>query len=108
MVFSKNKRTRNDCHIYIGDVEIVQVQATTFVGVYIDDQLNWRKQIQHVQINIAKSLSIMYKAKYLLDEATLLTIYSNLVLPYLTDCVETWGNTYFTNLKSIIILRTKL
>ena len=49
----------------------------------------------------------MYKVKYLLDEAALLTIYSSLVLPYLTYCVEIWGNTYLTNLKSIIILQKR-
>ena len=107
MVFSKNKCTRNDCHVYINGVELVQVPATKFLGVYIDDQLNWHKQIQHVQTKIAKSLSIMYKVKYLLDEAALLTIYSSLVLPYLTYCVEIWGNTYLTNLKSIIILQKR-
>ena len=34
-------------------------------------------------------------------------IYSSLILPYLNYCVELWGNTYATNLRSIIFLQKK-
>ena len=79
MIFGKGKRTLNDYHVYINNVEIEQVSSTKFLGVLIDDKLNWQKQITHVQTKIAKRLSIMYKVKYLLDEAALLTIYTSLV-----------------------------
>ena len=40
----------NHCHVYINCVKLVQVPATKiFYEFYIDDQLNWHKQIQHVQ-----------------------------------------------------------
>jgi hypothetical protein len=107
MIFGKGKRTISESHIYINNVKLEQVTDTKFLGVFIDDKLNCHKQIQHVQTKIAKSVSIMYRVKYLLDEAALLTLYSSLVLPYLSYCVEIWGNTYVTNLKSIIILQKR-
>ena len=67
----------------MNDVELEQVSSTKSLGVYIDNTLNWHKHILHVKYKIAKSLSIMYKVKYLLDEIALLTIYTTVV--YLTD-----------------------
>ena len=107
MVFGKTKGVSDNCHIYINDVELEQVSSTKFLGVYIDDKLNWHKHILHVENKIAKSLSIMYKVKYLLDEAALLTIYTSLILPYLNYCIEIWGNTYPSNLKGIIVLQKR-
>ena len=49
----------------------------------------------------------MYRVKNLLDTSALLTLYNSLVLPYLTYCVEAWGNTYPTNLLSIIRLQKR-
>ena len=49
----------------------------------------------------------MYKVKYLVDNDALLTLYTSLVLPYLTYCVKIWGNTYLINLKNVIVLRKK-
>ena len=107
MVFGKTKGVSDNCHININDVELEQVSSTKFLGIYIDNKLNWHKHILHVENKIAKSVSIMYKVKYLLDEAALLTIYTSLILPYLNYCIEIWGNTYPSNLKEIIVLQKK-
>ena len=107
MIFGKNKCVHSDSHIYIDNVELEKVSSTKFLGVIIDDKLNWNKQIQHVKNKIAKSISIMYKVKYFLEEAALLTVYSSLVLPYLNYCVEIWGNTYKSNLKGVITLQKR-
>ena len=107
MVFGKTGSVLSNCHIYINDVELEQVSSTKFLGVYIDNKLNWHKHILHVKNKIAKSLAIMYKVKYLLDETALLTIYTSLILPYLNYCVEIWGNTYSTNLKGVTVLQKR-
>ena len=49
----------------------------------------------------SKNIAIMYKVKNVLDTSALLTLYNSLILPYLTYCVEAWGNTYPTNLLCI-------
>ena len=52
---------------------------------------------------LSKCIAIIYKAKHLLDEDSLVMLYDSLCVPYLSYCSEIWGNTYKTN---IIIVYT--
>ena len=97
----------DDCSIQINDTSIERVYFTKFLGVYIDSKLSWEHQIKHIQNKIAKSISIMYKVKYLLTKSALYTLYCALILPYLNYCCEIWGNNYFSNIKNIVILQKK-
>jgi len=47
------------------------------------------------------------QAKHVPDYNTLHTLYCSLILPYLTYCVEVWGNNYNNSLQSLIILQKK-
>ena len=105
MVFGNKKNEK--CHIYVNEVEIDEVKSAKFLGVIIDNKLNWSMHIKQVQSKISKSISIMYKVKYLLDTSALLTLYNSLILPYLNYCVEAWGNTYTTNLSRITKLQKR-
>ena len=105
MVFGNRKSEH--CNININGVEIAEVTDTKFLGVIIDNKLKWHTQIQNVQRKIAKSVSILYRVKHLLDSNALLMIYNSLLLPYLNYCVEVWGNTYPTNPNCIKVLQKK-
>ena len=99
MVFGNKKN--KECNIFINGVKIEEVNYTKFLGVLIDNKLNWQMQIQNVQRKVSKSVSILYRVKYLLDTNALLMIYNSLILPYLNYCVEVWGNTYPTHCQQI-------
>ena len=81
MVFGNKKN--EECKIYINDIEIEEVSSTKFLGVIIDNKLNWQRQIQNVQRKVSKSVSILYRVKNLLDTNALLMIYNSLILPYI-------------------------
>lgn len=56
---------------------------------------------------LAKSISILVKSRHILDHKSLHTLYNTLILPYLSYCVEIWGNTYKTNLQPLCTLQKK-
>ena len=105
IVFSNLKC--GDCNIEINGSEIERVYSTKFLGIYIDSKLSWENQIKQVQNKVAKSISIMYKVKYLLDKTSLYTLYCSLVLPYLNYCCEIWANNYYARIRNIIVLQKK-
>ena len=70
MVFS-NKHVDDIYTININGISINRVYVTKFLGVLIDSKLSWMEHIRHVRNKVAKSLSIVYKAKYLLTSASL-------------------------------------
>ena len=61
----------------------------------------------NVARKISKSLGIIYKASFCLNEASLRTLYFNLVYPYLCYCVGDWGSTYPSNLKRVVTLQKR-
>ena len=79
--------------------EIVQrVNKAKFLGVIVDQHLNWKDHISISQ-KISKSCGIIYQIRNILDIKSKRLIYYSLILPYLTYCVNVWSSTYRTNFK---------
>lgn len=66
----------------------------TFLGVMIDDKLNWKSHINHVASKMSMFIAILYKAQHFLNQKSLCALYYSLIIPYITYCVEVWGNAY--------------
>ncbi|KAK2550721.1 hypothetical protein P5673_028606, partial [Acropora cervicornis] len=62
------------------------VKCTKFLGLYIDDELFWRKHIDQISTKISKMRGIMAKPRHILSIQTLKTIYNTMAYPYLTYC----------------------
>ena len=106
IVFSK-KSVSCQFDIKINGINIDRVYVTKFLGVLVDSKLNWVNHITYVQGKVAKSLSVMFKVKYLLNKSALYTLYCSLVLPYLNYCCEIWGNNYISRISGLIKLQKK-
>ena len=82
-----------------------QVDNTKFLGVYIDQHLDWETHVNFIAAKISKSVGLLCKAKYYLPSKSLLTLYYALIYPYLTYYNLIWASTYVTNLQRIYLLR---
>ena len=89
-------------------IDVTRVQSSKFLGIIIDENLNWKPHIQLVKSKLSKTLSIIYKASKLINYEGILTLYCSLFLPYLTYCCEIWGNTYATNVNCIYVIQKKV
>ena len=57
MVFkSRQKRSICSLQISIDNQNIVKVKETNFLGVILDENLNWKSEISHVASKVAKSM----------------------------------------------------
>ena len=91
-----NREINFEVKIRISDVEIERVYDSTFLGVIIDHNLSWKPHINHIKSKtneMSKSIAILNKAKNILNQKSLLMLYGSLIVPYITYCVEVWGNT---------------
>ena len=84
-----------------------QVAKTKFLGVYIDQHLEWKTHVNFIAAKISKSVGLLYKAKYYLPSNSLLTLYYALIYPYLTYCNLIWASTHVTNLQRIYLLQKR-
>ena len=78
--------------LIIDGVKIDQVDHTKFLGVMIDECLDFKKQIRYTKGKIARGVGILRKCKPFVDNRIMKTLYSTFIYPYFTYCIEIWGN----------------
>ena len=87
-----------DLDIKIHNDKMSRVRETKFLGVWIDEKLNWKKKhVECVKRNLSRVVSILYRARHILGTENLLTLYYSIFLPILSYCCEIWGITYTSN-----------
>ena len=65
------KRTNQTIQLLINSQKIDQVTETVFLGVIIDENLNWKSEISHVAIKVSKCTAIIRKSSFYLSTKTL-------------------------------------
>ena len=73
----------------------------------LDEKISWKPHIKYIQIKLSRSISVLNKAKQVLDHKSLRILYCSIVLPYFTYCVEIWGNNYISSINSLTILQKR-
>ena len=107
MVFTKKKR-KSPIKLKIDGHAIHEVCKTKFLGVFIDNKLNWKDHISYISSKIARGLGMIIKARNYLNKNGLVNLYYSFIYPYLTYCNHIWGSTYKTNLQKLVILQNKV
>ena len=62
---------------------IERTNAIKFLGILLDDNITWKNHIYSVEKKLAKNIGLLYRAKYLLDESFLKTMYFSYIYSYL-------------------------
>ena len=107
MVFTRQKTITIPHDICIDGYSIDRVSNTKFLGVYIDDKLNWKKHISYISGKISRGLGIILKARKLLPSPTLKTLYYSFIYPYFSYCNHVWGSACDTYIYPLILLQKR-
>ena len=73
---------------------ITRTSCIKYLGVYIDEHLQWHNQITHVNSKIAKNIGILFQLRRYLNIHMLTNLYYTLIYPYLSYGLISWGTTY--------------
>ena len=85
--------------IHINHIELKS--QIKYLGVYIDRNLHWGPQIQHINNKLVKNTGIIKKLRHFVDLDTLKQLYYSFIYPYLTYGITSWGSTCKTRLQKI-------
>ena len=55
-------------NVFIEHERINRVRVTKFLGIYIDDKLNWKYHINTVRSKLSKVAAIIYRASCLINQ----------------------------------------
>jgi hypothetical protein len=107
--FSHHKqRNKVNLKLYINDTELQRVETSKYLGIFIDENLNWHTHIQYIINKLLKFCSIFYKLRSIIPYQILKKLYFSLVHPHLNYCVEFYANTYIKYLDPLIKLNNKI
>ena len=108
MLFTSSSLARSvPLSLNIAGSPINQVSTTKFLGMYIDEKLNWSAHINYISSKLAKSIGILKKVHKILDTETLIQLYYTIVYPYFTYCHLIWAKAPMTYLSRLIGLQKK-
>ena len=104
VVFKQN-HTAVDAHltINIGNDLIEHKTVVKFLGVYIDEKLEWHEHIKYIINKLNSSTYAMRKIKNILNTNHLMTLYYSLVYPYIDYAISLWGSTHNTHVNKLYI-----
>ena len=108
MFFSRKRTLYHKADVNINGERVNQVERTKFLGVTIDAKLTWKEHIALVRSKLSRCIGMVIKAKQLLNQNALITLYYSFFYPYLTYCTHVWGSTYNTNTKLLYTFQKKI
>ena len=94
MLKSKHRSIQNCDETFdlkIRDKSLDTVEKTKYLGVHIDQNLDWKEHIKYVASKVSRAFSFLKYAKNLVPSITLINLYKRIVEPHFRYCCSVWG-----------------
>ena len=108
ILFRPKSRPVTTLDIRIEGTQIQRVTEAKFLGVIIDEKLNWSRHITFIKHKISKSIGIIKKTRRLFDTDIMLSLYNSFVYPYLSYCIHVWGMAYDVHKRDLVIQQKRI
>ena len=110
MIFQRRNYSFNPHSLVIkaNDKYLKQTSYCKFLGIWIDENLNWKYHISQISNKLSKIVGIFTKIRWKFGKNILSQLYYSLAYPHFIYCNTSWASTYVTNLSRIVILQKKL
>jgi len=95
-------------NLKIDSYAINRVPNIKFLGVIIDEKLEWSPHIEELKANLRRLVGIFYKISPNTPYNIMKLLYFALVHSKLIYGIEIYANTYLTNLHDLIILNNRI
>ena len=108
VIFHRARLKQSNINITLSNISLERVTFTKFLGVIIDEKLSFTRHISYIKNKISKAMGIIIKARKYLNKKSLVNLYHSFVFPYLTYCIEIWGNASDIHLDALIKIQKKI
>ena len=93
--------------VSIDGILLQRVVSTKFLGIFVDEKLNWKTHIDHVAVKIAKGLGAIGRVRNIVPNSVLFTLYQAMIYPYLAYCSIIWGSASAVSLNRLVVLQNR-
>ena len=107
MIFSRTRHTNLPAPLVISNTAIERKSEARFLGVIIDESLNWSRHVKTIISKMSRYVGIMYKIKKFLPLTARLQIYHSFVQSHLNFCSLVWGFSAKSNIEALFSKQKK-
>ena len=107
MIFSQARYIELSEPLIILDTPIERKSEARFLGVIMDDKLNWSRHIKTVESKMARYVGILYKIKKYLALHARIQVYHSFVQSHINFCSLVWGFSSKNNIESLFCKQKK-
>ena len=104
---SKPKLEEDVITLYYKYTQIIKTTEVKYLGVTLDDSLNFKNHLSGLQSKITRSIGILFKLRQFMPRSVLLILYYSFVHAHLLYALLIWTSTYSTYLKRLQVLQNK-
>ena len=87
--------------------KLKKVDRVKFLGVIIDDKLNWDAQIDHLVTKLNSSIVVIKRIKKFIPESEYMKLYNALFKSHMTYCISCWGGISSNKLQKIFYIQKR-
>ena len=106
MIITK-KQFKHKFEVVIEDNKIKQKSFVKYLGILIDDKLNWKHQVKQICSKIARGSWTLYHIRNYVDKQTMKMVYYSLVYSHLQYCINSWGSASEATLHPLKIIQKR-
>ena len=108
MIIPPKKQLPEKCALFLDFSQISLCKTEKYLGITIDDSLNFDAHIKFLENKLACSLGIQFKTRQYLNTSTLVQLYYSTFHAYLSYGVIIWGSTFKSYLNKLSSLQNKV
>ena len=90
LLFAPNKSKKN-LYLNVGYCIIKLDNETKFLGVILDDKLEWAPHVKNVLIKMKRNLGLMSRGQNMLSKHGLKAVYYTHIYSHMIYCISVWG-----------------
>ena len=102
---SLNQKISDNFTIKINKFKLSPLHYVKYLGVFIDETLNWNYQIEQLSQKLAKSNGIISKLRHYIPQKSCLSIYFSIFYSHLLHVSTVWQFTSKDNINKIFMLQ---
>ena len=105
VIFRADKPLTHNVTLIMNRKALQQKDHVKYLGVLVDEHLNWGYHAQQVAKKIGRGIGILVKLRQYLNPPMLKNIYHCLVFSHLSRGIQVWGSASASILNPLIVLQ---
>ena len=108
MLLNSNLSQSCNFNVKINDNKIKHTTCTKHLGVYFDQHLSWTDHIHNLEINLSRSVAMLYRIWYYLSNNAFRSVYYSLTYSHLQYAIGVWDRAGKPALNWLNVLHNKV